>query len=81
MWQVREASHLILAFFFKLKYLNRQGVLPFPRFWASTRPFGTALGPYIAKWVITVIMILAPPAGDAFNFSQSPRQTIHLGKR
>lgn len=48
----------------------RQGVLPFPRFWASTRPFGTALGPYVAKWVITIIMILAPPAGDAFNFSK-----------
>ncbi|CAM1507857.1 Fc.00g047050.m01.CDS01 [Cosmosporella sp. VM-42] len=51
-----------------IRECGRQGVLPFPRFWASTRPFGTALGPYIAKWVITIIMILAPPAGDAFNF-------------
>lgn len=49
---------------------HRQGVLPWPRFWASTRPFGTALGPYVAKWIITTIMILAPPAGDAFNFSK-----------
>ncbi|KAF7550350.1 hypothetical protein G7Z17_g5776 [Cylindrodendrum hubeiense] len=51
-----------------IRECGRQGVLPWPRFWASTRPFGTALGPYFAKWLITIIMILAPPAGDAFNF-------------
>ncbi|KAI5461703.1 amino acid permease-domain-containing protein [Mariannaea sp. PMI_226] len=51
-----------------IRECGRQGVLPWPRFWASTRPFGTALGPYFAKWIITIIMILAPPAGDAFNF-------------
>ncbi|KAL2015467.1 hypothetical protein VTK56DRAFT_5392 [Thermocarpiscus australiensis] len=51
-----------------LRECGRQGVLPFPRFWASTRPFGTPLGPYLTKWALTVLMILAPPAGDAFNF-------------
>ncbi|KKY19943.1 putative high affinity methionine permease [Phaeomoniella chlamydospora] len=51
-----------------LRECGRQGVLPFPRFWASTRPFGTPTGPYLVKWVMTLIMILAPPAGDAFNF-------------
>ncbi|KAK3682825.1 amino acid permease-domain-containing protein [Podospora appendiculata] len=51
-----------------IRECGRQGVLPFPRFWASTRPFGTPLGPYALKYVLTVIMILAPPAGDAFNF-------------
>jgi amino acid transporter len=50
---------------------GRQGVLPYPRFWASTKPFGTPLGPYLVKYVLTLIMILAPPAGDAFNFSTS----------
>lgn len=49
----------------------RQGVLPFTRFWTSTRPFGTPLGPYTLKWALTVIMILAPPTGDAFNFGAS----------
>ncbi|CAK7267659.1 hypothetical protein SEPCBS119000_002666 [Sporothrix epigloea] len=47
---------------------GRQGVLPFPRFWSSTRPFGTPLAPYAIAYSLTVIMILAPPAGDAFNF-------------
>ncbi|KAH8890353.1 amino acid transporter [Thozetella sp. PMI_491] len=51
-----------------IRECGRQGVLPWPRFWASTRPFGTPLGPYLFKWAITVIMILAPPAGDVFNF-------------
>ncbi|EGO55774.1 hypothetical protein NEUTE1DRAFT_47799 [Neurospora tetrasperma FGSC 2508] len=51
-----------------IRECGRQGVLPFPRFWASTRPFGTPLGPYFVKWALTILMILAPPAGDAFNF-------------
>ncbi|GIK04343.1 hypothetical protein Aspvir_008424 [Aspergillus viridinutans] len=51
-----------------LRECGRQGVLPFTKFWTSTRPFGTPLGPYTLKWALTVLMILAPPAGDAFNF-------------
>ncbi|OJK04648.1 hypothetical protein ASPACDRAFT_21029 [Aspergillus aculeatus ATCC 16872] len=51
-----------------LRECGRQGVLPFTTFWTSTRPFGTPLGPYFVKWFLTVIMILAPPAGDAFSF-------------
>ncbi|KAK2803576.1 hypothetical protein FQN51_003338 [Onygenales sp. PD_10] len=51
-----------------IRECGRQGVVPFPRFWASTRPFGTPLGPYSLKWGATILMILAPPAGDAFNF-------------
>lgn len=46
----------------------RQGVLPYPSFWVSTKPFGTPLGPYLLKWAMTFIMIVAPPAGDAFQF-------------
>ena len=45
-----------------------QGTLPFAPFWVSTRPFGTPLGPYAIKWTITILIILALPAGDAFNF-------------
>ncbi|KAI5207896.1 amino acid transporter [Aureobasidium subglaciale] len=51
-----------------IRECGRQGVLPWPRFWASTRPFGTPIGPYAVKWGVTIIMILAPPAGDAFAF-------------
>ncbi|KAL4889340.1 amino acid permease-domain-containing protein [Aspergillus ambiguus] len=51
-----------------LRECGRQGVLPFTMFWTSTWPFGTPLGPYAVKWATTVLMILIPPAGDAFNF-------------
>jgi amino acid transporter len=51
-----------------IRECGRQGVLPWPRLWASTRPFGTPLAPFALKWGLTVLMILAPPAGDAFNF-------------
>lgn len=51
-----------------IREIGRQGVLPFTPFWVSTRPFGTPLGPYLVKWIITLIMIVAPPAGDAFQF-------------
>ncbi|OBT62580.1 hypothetical protein VE03_07376 [Pseudogymnoascus sp. 23342-1-I1] len=43
-------------------------VLPYPAFWASTQPFGTPLGPYAFKYVLTLLMVLAPPFGDAFDF-------------
>ncbi|KAJ5925246.1 hypothetical protein N7454_007885 [Penicillium verhagenii] len=51
-----------------LRECGRQGVLPWTNFWTSTKPFGTPIGPYTLKWVLTIIMILAPPAGDAFDF-------------
>ena len=49
----------------------RQGVLPYTEFWVSTKPFGTPLGPYLIKWFVTIIFIIAPPAGDAFQFGES----------
>ncbi|KAL1586007.1 hypothetical protein WHR41_04735 [Cladosporium halotolerans] len=51
-----------------IREIGRQGVLPYPKFWVTTKPFGTPIGPYLLKWTMTVIMIVAPPAGDAFNF-------------
>ncbi|KAK1993061.1 high-affinity methionine permease [Colletotrichum falcatum] len=51
-----------------IREIGRQGVLPFTSFWVSTKPFGTPLGPYLLKWVMNFIMIVAPPAGDAFSF-------------
>ncbi|KXH53168.1 high-affinity methionine permease [Colletotrichum nymphaeae SA-01] len=52
----------------RIRECGRQGVLPYTRFWVSTRPFGTPLGPYLVIWSLTALMILAVPAGDAFTF-------------
>ncbi|KAJ5222944.1 uncharacterized protein N7469_009184 [Penicillium citrinum] len=51
-----------------LRETGRQGVLPWPKFWTSVKPFGTPLGPYTVVWTLTILMIICPPAGDAFNF-------------
>ncbi|KAJ7673728.1 amino acid/polyamine transporter I [Mycena polygramma] len=51
-----------------IREIARQGILPYPEFWVSTRPFGTPLVPVLLKWLLTVIVIIAPPAGDAFAF-------------
>ncbi|KAH8174954.1 amino acid permease domain-containing protein [Sarocladium implicatum] len=48
--------------------LGREGVLPFSRFWSSNRPFNAPLPGLAEHWLVTVITILAPPAGDAYNF-------------
>lgn len=51
-----------------IREIGRQGVLPYPKVWSSTKPFGTAFVPLLVSWLLTVIVIVAPPAGDAFNF-------------
>ncbi|KAF6818421.1 high affinity methionine permease [Colletotrichum musicola] len=51
-----------------IREIGRQGVLPWTEFWVNTKPFGTPIGPYFLKWIMTFIMIVAPPAGDAFQF-------------
>lgn len=53
----------------RIRECGRQGVLPWTTFWVSTKPFGTPLGPYLVIWGLTMLMILAIPAGDAFTFS------------
>ncbi|KAJ8514224.1 hypothetical protein ONZ45_g8226 [Pleurotus djamor] len=45
----------------------RQGVFPFSKFFASTKPFGTPAAPMALKFILTSIVIIGPPAGDAFN--------------
>ncbi|THH01778.1 hypothetical protein EW145_g6853 [Phellinidium pouzarii] len=51
-----------------IREVARQGLLPWPEFFASTVPFGTPLGPVLLKYLLTVLVILVIPAADAFNF-------------
>lgn len=48
--------------------LGREGILPFSRFWASNKPFGAPLAGLFEHWVVSMIIMLAPPPGDAYNF-------------
>lgn len=51
-----------------LRECGRQGVLPYTNFWVSVKPFDTPLGPILVTFIINIIVLLAPPAGDAYNF-------------
>jgi len=51
-----------------IREVARQGLLPYPRFFASTRPFGTPIGPVALRCAVTFLVIVAVPAKDAFNF-------------
>ncbi|PVH93935.1 amino acid transporter [Periconia macrospinosa] len=52
----------------QIREVARQGMIPWPHIWASTKPFGTPFAPTLIKWALTIIVILALPFGDAFNF-------------
>lgn len=51
--------------------LGREGVLPFSRIWASNKPCNAPFMGLFEHWLVSVIIILAPPPGDAYNFSKS----------
>ena len=51
-----------------IQALGREGVLPFSKFFASSRPFHTPFVGLLQHWVVCVITIIAPPPGDAYNF-------------
>ncbi|RAK82528.1 high affinity methionine permease [Aspergillus fijiensis CBS 313.89] len=48
--------------------LGREGVLPLSKFWASNRPFNSPATGLFEHWVVSIIIMLAPPPGDAYNF-------------
>ncbi|KZF24363.1 high affinity methionine permease [Xylona heveae TC161] len=48
--------------------LGREGILPWSRLWASNKPFNAPLAGLFEHWVVSVIIMLAPPPGDAYNF-------------
>lgn len=48
--------------------LGREGVLPFSKVWASNKPFHAPAAGLFEHWVVSVIILLAPPPGDAYNF-------------
>ncbi|TIA30117.1 amino acid transporter [Aureobasidium pullulans] len=48
--------------------LGREGILPFSRLWASNKPFNAPFMGLFEHWAVSVIIMLAPPPGDAYNF-------------
>lgn len=50
-----------------LRECGRQGVLPYPRLWTSIKPFKTPLFSIFVTFLVNLIVLLAPPPGDAYN--------------
>ncbi|KAI5455476.1 methionine permease [Naganishia albida] len=48
--------------------LGRDGLIPFSKMFASNRPFKAPLTGLTWHVIVTLIILLAPPAGDAYNF-------------
>ncbi|KAL3473551.1 amino acid/polyamine transporter I [Aspergillus californicus] len=48
--------------------LGREGILPFSKLWASNKPFKSPAAGLFEHWVVSIIIMLAPPPGDAYNF-------------
>ncbi|KAI0835650.1 amino acid permease-domain-containing protein [Hypoxylon sp. FL0890] len=48
--------------------LAKEGVIPFPRFWASGWPVGSPSAGLLLHFIPSFIVIVAIPFGDAFNF-------------
>ncbi|KAG2182839.1 hypothetical protein INT44_005820 [Umbelopsis vinacea] len=46
----------------------REGYLPFGSFFGQVSRYDTPANAFIIHWVITMILMLAPPAGDSYNF-------------
>ncbi|KAF3011358.1 hypothetical protein E8E14_008053 [Neopestalotiopsis sp. 37M] len=62
----------VLAVSFAHARLNqefgKEGLLPFSKFWASIKPFNAPAPALFLHWLVTVIVLIAPPAGPAYNF-------------
>jgi hypothetical protein len=43
-------------------------MLPFSRLWASNKPLNAPFMGLFEHWLVSVIIMLAPPPGDAYNF-------------
>uniref|UniRef100_A0A060TAN9 ARAD1D28292p n=1 Tax=Blastobotrys adeninivorans TaxID=409370 RepID=A0A060TAN9_BLAAD len=48
--------------------LAREGLLPFSRFLASNKPLNSPFAGLFEHWAVSVIIVFAPPPGDAYNF-------------
>jgi amino acid transporter len=53
--------------------LAKEGVIPFPKFWASTWPFGSPSAGLLLHFIPSFIVIVAIPFGDAYVSTSSSK--------
>ncbi|RDA87997.1 hypothetical protein CP532_3386 [Ophiocordyceps camponoti-leonardi (nom. inval.)] len=47
--------------------MAKEGLLPFSRILASNKPFNAPTASFFLHWILTVIVLVAPPAGPAYT--------------
>ncbi|KAL3425481.1 high affinity methionine permease [Phlyctema vagabunda] len=48
--------------------IGREGIIPWSKLWASNKPFNAPFMGLFEHWLVSVVIMLAPPPGDAYNF-------------
>ncbi|KAI0795414.1 amino acid permease-domain-containing protein [Abortiporus biennis] len=65
-----------------IQELGREGILPFSWFFASNEPFNAPLPGLFAQWLMTSLMVISVPPGDAYifmlNLSSYPYALINM---
>jgi len=51
-----------------IQELGREGILPYPSFFASNKPFNAPLAGLFTQYLVSCAFMLAPPPGDAYLF-------------
>lgn len=51
-----------------IQQLGREGVLPFPKFFATSKPFNSPMIGLFQHFIVCLVTIISPPPGDAYNF-------------
>ncbi|GLB39007.1 putative amino acid permease [Lyophyllum shimeji] len=51
-----------------IQELGREGILPYPSFFASNKPFNAPLTGLFTQYIVSCAFMLAPPPGDAYLF-------------
>ncbi|KAF8655593.1 hypothetical protein AX16_003014 [Volvariella volvacea WC 439] len=51
-----------------IQELGREGILPWPEFFSSNKPFGAPLAGLFTQFLVSCSIMLTPPAGDAYLF-------------
>jgi hypothetical protein len=58
----------ITSWYLVVQELGREGVLPFSKIWASNWPFHSPGAGLLEHYIVSAVIMLAPPPGDAYNF-------------
>ena len=61
-------SFEVLTWVLVVQELGREGVLPFSSFFSSNKPFNAPLAGLFTQYLISVLLIVLAPPGDAYLF-------------